>query len=252
LIEPNQILQGDCLEILQTFPDNCIDLTVTSPPYNMRTRISKGKYIKREISDGFSKKYQFFDDALPIDEFYFFHKEVIAQLLRVSKLIFYNFQVVTGSKEAYFKLMGDYAHVIKDIIIWDKGFGQPSMHEKVLNAAFEIILVMENDTLKGRVIQNAKFERGTLSNVWRIGRPNNNPYKEHGAVFPESLCNTILKNFSSEGDIVLDPFAGTGTLLIEAERMNRKWVGIEIVPEYAQLIQSRIDELANTQKSLLF
>ncbi|MGK3946723.1 hypothetical protein ABK046_51220, partial [Streptomyces caeruleatus] len=76
-----------CTDTLARLPDKSVDLVVTSPPYNMRTRIRNGKYTTREKGEHFSKKYASFDDALPIDEFYQFHKDVLTQLLRVSKVV---------------------------------------------------------------------------------------------------------------------------------------------------------------------
>ncbi len=105
-MESNKIHNECCLDTLKRFEDKSIDLVVTSPPYNMRTRIRNGKYTTREKSEHFSKKYKHFDDALPIEEFYSFHSEVLNELLRVSKIVCYNFQIVTGSKEAFFKIIG--------------------------------------------------------------------------------------------------------------------------------------------------
>ena len=106
----------DCLEGLKLLSDNSVDLVVTSPPYNMRTRIRNGEYTTREKSEHFSKKYEHFSDDLTIEEYYDFHKNVLTELLRVSKCVLWNYQIVTGSKEAVFKLIGDFSDKIKDII----------------------------------------------------------------------------------------------------------------------------------------
>ena len=112
-----KLINDDCLIAIQKLANDSIDLIVTSPPYNMRTRVRNGKYTTRETSEHFSKKYKNFHDALSIDDYYTFHKEVINQMLRVSKIIFYNIQIVTGSKEALFKIIGDFNKNIKDIIV---------------------------------------------------------------------------------------------------------------------------------------
>ena len=91
------------------------------------------------------------------------HKNILSELLRVSKVVCYVIQIVTGSKEAFFKIIGDFSEDIKDIIIWDKGSGQPAMHEKILNSSYELILVLEDDKNNGRLINNAQFKRGTMS-----------------------------------------------------------------------------------------
>ena len=135
----NKIYNEDCEITLSKMQDKSIHLVITSPPYNMRTRIINGKYTTREKGNHFSKKYQHFEDALPIDEFYILHKRILSELLRVSKVVCYNFQIVTGSKEAFFKIIGDFNTKIKDIIIWDKNNAQPAMHENVLNSVYEMM-----------------------------------------------------------------------------------------------------------------
>lgn len=239
MLELNKIYHGDCKEVMATFPDNCIDLTVTSPPYNMRTRIRNGKYVEREKAEHFSKKYKYFSDAMPINDFYEFHKEVLIELIRVSKIVCYNFQIVTGSKEAFFKIIGHFNKIIKDIIIWDKGNGQPAMHSNVLNSCYEMILILENDKNCGRVIQNSKFERGKMDNILRLGR-GKKISNIHSATFPESLPSTLIRAFSSKGDIILDPFCGSGTTCKMAVENYRNYIGIEITEEYIPTIENRI------------
>ena len=228
---------GDCLELMKDIPDNSVDLVVTSPPYNMRTRVCKGKYTTREKAEHFSKKYEHFDDALSINDYFTFHCGVIDELLRVSDTVLLNIQIVTGSKEAWFKIIGKYALNIKDIVVWDKGHGQPAMHSGILNRATELIIILESNPQAGRFLRNATFDRGTLSDIWRIGREGKR-VKGHGAVFPEKLVELIIDNFKS--DIVLDPFMGSGTTGKIAKLKNRNFIGIEKVPEYFEIAKERI------------
>lgn len=236
-----KLLQGNCLEALKEFDSN-IDLIITSPPYNMRTRVRNGKYTTREKSEHFSKKYQFFDDALPIDEFYKFHSDVLKELLRVSKIVCYNFQIVTGSKEAFFKIIGDFNKQIKDIIIWDKNTGQPAMHSNILNSCYEFILIMEGDSIAGRHITNAYFKRGEMNNILRIKR-GKKVDGSHGATFPEELVKELMNAFSKENDCILDPFMGTGTTGVVAKKLNRNFIGIELTEEYLKIASDRINGL---------
>ena len=103
-MKTNVCYQGDCLEVMKGIPDKSVDMILTSPPYNMRTRIRNGKYTTREKSEHFSKKYKYFDDALPIDEFYSFHKDCITEMLRISKIVIYNFQIPKNKIQTSFKL----------------------------------------------------------------------------------------------------------------------------------------------------
>ena len=222
--------------------DNSIDCVITSPPYNMNLRIRNGKYCSRQIVKELSTKYSGFDDNLPIEEYNQFHTKVLEELLRISKVVFYNIQIVTGSKRSIFKMIGDFSENLKDIIVWDKGVAQPAMQQQVLNRRTELILVFETDYPISRQYRYANFERGTLNDIWEIKR-GKKISKDHGATFPEELVATIIENFTKEGEIIYDPFMGTGTTAIVSKKMNRKFVGSEIGEDYFELINSRLEEL---------
>jgi site-specific DNA-methyltransferase (adenine-specific)/modification methylase len=245
-VELNKVYNECCLETLKSMPDKFVDLVVTSPPYNMRTRIRNGQYTTKEKSEHFSKKYKHFGDDLPIDEFYSFHTEVLNELLRVSKIICYNFQIVTGSKEAYFKIIGNFNKDIKDIIIWDKGHGQPAMHGQVLNSCYEMILILEDDKNAGRVIKNAKFNRGEMNNMLRLGR-GKSISDVHGAIYPEMLVGKLIKAFSEKGNLIYDPFMGSGTTGVVAHKLDRNWIGSEISSDYCDLTNKRLEPLLKQQ-----
>ena len=238
MLEINQLYHGDCLEYLKKMDDLSVDLTFTSPPYNMRTRVRNGKYTTRETGEHFSKKYEDFHDALSIEEYYEFHKNVLTELMRVSKTTIWNIQIVTGSKEAVFKLIGDFNKNIKDIIVWDKGNGQPAMHSGVLNSVVEYLIIFESDAKAGRCFNRSYFDRGTLNNIWRIKRAKS--IKGHRARFPEELADKVILNFSKPGDIIFDPFLGTGTTAISAIKNNRKFIGCELSEKYFDYILEKI------------
>jgi len=238
----DQIFNENCLETLKRIPDASVNVVVTSPPYNMNLRIRNGVYTSRQIVKEISTKYDGFSDNLPIDDFYRFHSEVLRELLRVSNLVFYNIQIVTGSKRAFFKMIGDFSDKLKDIIIWDKGNGQPAMQEQVLNRRSELVLVFENDYPISRQFRSATFKRGTLDDVWLIKRERKKGVVNHGATFPEELLITILKNFSKENDVVYDPFLGTGTTAIVAKMMNRRYIGSELSKEYFEISKKKLKE----------
>jgi len=241
-MELNKVYNENCLQTLKRFDDNSIDIVITSPPYNMNLRIRNGDYCSRQIVKEFSTKYEGFDDNLPIDEFYELHSNIIRELLRVSNIIFYNIQIVTGSKRAFFKIIGEFSEQLKDIVIWDKGVGQPAMSPGVLNRQSELILIFEKENPISRKFSKYNFERGTLGDIWNISRGKKID-KSHGAVFPEKLVSTILVNFSKEGDIVYDPFMGSGTTAVVSQKLNRKWLGSELSSNYCELIKKRIYEV---------
>lgn len=241
-IELNKIYKESCLETLKRMKDNSIDSVITSPPYNMNLRIRNGVYCSRQIVKELSTKYANFDDNLPIDEYYELHLSILKELLRVSSMVFYNIQIVTGSKRAIFKIIGELSDYLKDIVIWDKGNGQPSMAERVMNRRTELILIFDKNNAISRQFDVCNFKRGTLDDLWLIKR-GKKVSSEHGAVFPEELIYTILENFTKEGNTIYDPFMGTGTTAVVSKKLKRNYIGSEISEEYIKVANKRLKEL---------
>src|SRR3990167_1419752 len=180
-----------------------------------------------------------------MDEYYKFHSKALKEMLRVSPIVFWNIQIVTGSKEAIFKIIGGFAKEITDIIIWDKGFGQPAMNNGVLNRGSELIIIFEKERKNGRTFNQYYFERGTMQDIWRIGRGGKGNEETHTAVFPVELVANILKGWTKQNDIVYDPFIGLGTTAMSAQMIKRKWIGSEISAEYTKLAEARIKSISN-------
>jgi site-specific DNA-methyltransferase (adenine-specific)/modification methylase len=241
-IELNKIYKESCLETLKRMKDNSIDSVITSPPYNMNLRIRNGVYCSRQIVKELSTKYANFDDNLPIDEYYELHLSILKELLRVSNMVFYNIQIVTGSKRAIFKIIGELSDYLKDIVIWDKGNGQPAMAERVMNRRTELILIFDKNNAISRQFDVCNFKRGTLDDLWLIKR-GKKVSSEHGAVFPEELIYTILENFTKEGNTIYDPFMGTGTTAVVSKKLKRNYIGSEISEEYIKVAKKRLKEL---------
>jgi site-specific DNA-methyltransferase (adenine-specific)/modification methylase len=244
-IELNKVYNESCLETLKKMKDGSIDAVITSPPYNMNLRIRNGKYCSRQIVKELSTKYSNFDDNLPIDEYYELHLNILKELLRVSDMVFYNIQIVTGSKRAIFKIIGELSDYLKDIVIWDKGHGQPAMAERVMNRRTELILIFDKNNAISRQFEKCNFKRGTLDDLWLIKR-GKKVSSEHGAVFPEELVSTILENFTNSGDVIYDPFMGTGSTAVVCKKMKRKYIGSEISKEYLKVIDERLKGINDT------
>ncbi|WP_395772626.1 DNA-methyltransferase [Arenimonas sp.] len=244
-IELNKVYNENCLETLKKMKDGSVNAVITSPPYNMNLRIRNGKYCSRQIVKELSTKYSNFDDNLPIDEYYELHLNILKELLRVSDMVFYNIQIVTGSKRAIFKIIGNLSDYLKDIVIWDKGHGQPAMAERVMNRRTELILIFDKNNAISRQFDKCNFNRGTLDDLWLIKR-GQKVSSEHGAVFPEQLVYTILNNFTNEGDIIYDPFMGTGSTAVVSKKLKRNYIGSEISNEYMKVINERLSAVSET------
>lgn len=238
-LELNTLYLEDCRDTLSKMADQSVHIVITSPPYNMNLRIRNGSYCSRQVVKEFSTKYEGFSDNLPIDKFYDLHSSILRELVRVSNLIFYNIQIVTGSKLAFFRMMGEFSHYLKDIIIWDKQHGQPAMQKQVLNRRSELLLVFDSSHAISRQYLSGQFERGTLDDIWAIPRERKNNSK-HTATFPKKLVTKILENFSKPDSIVYDPYAGTGTTLLVAKELGFKFIGSEINPVSFDIAQKNL------------
>ena len=79
-----------------------------------------------------------------------------------------------------------------------------------------------------------------MSDVWRIGRGNHGQVDGHNATFPLDLAGKAIMGWSKEGDIVLDPFLGSGTTAVAAKQLKRKYIGIELSEEYCEIAKQRL------------
>ena len=173
-----------------------------------------------------------------MDEYFKFQDEFISKALQVTDLMFYNIQMITGNKVALLQLMGKYAEKIKEIIIWNKGYGQPAMQNGVLNSQYEFIIVFQNSKPYNRSFEYFGFARGTETNVWDIKRERNNLIK---AGFPQELVKRILKNFVKDGSLILDPYMGSGTTGIVCKELGYDFIGVELDKEMFDKAKERID-----------
>lgn len=201
-MEVDNIYFGDCLELMRKMPDNSVDNVITSPPYNFCLRIHGDKYTRRSPKEkihglNVNKYTNGLADSLSMEDYFDWQCKCIDEMLRVSRgPVFYNIQPVTGNKVAVFKIIGKYADHIREIMIWDKQCAEPAMSENVLNSEYEFVIVLEKGDCKGRQFKTFNAERGTLSNVLRIGKNREN---SHRAAFPLKLPRVILQNFTVAG-----------------------------------------------------
>ena len=224
-----QLYNGDCLEVMQDMPDNSVDYVLTSPPYNSgKTRTNKSNL---------KGKYEYFADNNT--NYLDWCIKVINELLRITNnYIFWNIQANYYNKKDVYKLIGFYADQIEQNIIWNKPNGTPSSYQHRLSNVYEYILVLSN---KKSVVCNPHH----LTNV--ITLPiQSKKNKIHNAVMPQNLSDFIIKNFTKEKEIILDPFMGIGTTGISCVLMNREFIGIELDRDYFDISENRIQEASKS------
>lgn len=218
-----KLYNGDCLELLKDIPDNSVDLVVTDPPYEIETsgagiyKQEDKQYVKELVSmkDGFSE-------------------EILDELCRVMKKI--NIYLFCSQKQIIPLL--DYFVKKKgcnwNLLSWHKSNPVPACGNKYLTDT-EFILFFR---AKGVKIYGS-FDTKKTYYVTPLNQKDKKKYG-HPTCKPEEIVKNLIVNSSNEGDIVLDPFMGSGTTGAVSVGINRKFIGVEIDDGYFKIAQDRI------------
>lgn len=228
--ELNKIYLGDCLTHLSELQTDSVNYTITSPPYNVGTVKGKTKY--QNTKDNYSQQ-----------EYLEWSKNVISELIRVSSgEVFYNIQMLSNNKFALFKIVGEFAEFIKEVIVWDKKNGEPAIEKGVMNSVWEFVIVFSKKDADKRKFCNAKFH-GTFDNILRHKKQSGNEISElNSATFPTDLVRKLLLNFTNEGETILDPFMGSGTTAIACIKEKRNFIGYELDEQIFNYASKRISQ----------
>ncbi len=236
----NRVIEHSA-EQMRELPDNCLHLMVTSPPYNV------------------TKEY---DADLTLQEYLEMLHRVFAETRRV--LVHGGracINVANLGRKPYIpltdyisRLMTGLGFLMRGEIIWHKGAGAgtsmawgswKSASNPVLRDTHEYILVFSKGSFRRRkpagkenTISREQFMEWTKS-VWTM-KPASARKVGHPAPFPVELPYRLIQLYTYRGDIVLDPFLGSGSTALAALQAGRKFVGYEINPEYAALARERI------------
>jgi len=273
----NQIYCGDCETILKTFPDNSIDLIVTSPPYaDQRSKTYGGVHPDQYVEWFLPKSAEFLRVLKPTGTFILNIKEkamdgerhtyVLELILSLRKQGWlWTEEFIWHKKNSY---PGKWSNRFRDA--WERCL--QFNKDRKFAMYQEAVMVPVGDWAKTRLSRlsetdkirdESKSQSGFGKNVssW-VGRdkvyPTNvlhmateSTNKNHSAVFPVELPEWFIKLFTQAGDVVLDPFSGSGTTAVAALQQGRQYVGIDMNPEYCQLAEERIAEIGQGQLELL-
>jgi site-specific DNA-methyltransferase (adenine-specific) len=239
-LELNKIYCMDCLQGMKLMDDNTVDICITSPPYNI------GKSVE-------GNKYKEYKDNLSQDEYYIFIKNVLTEIIRVTKhYVFLNFQILSTNKLCYLSILNDFKLNIKDIMIWHKKQFTPAISQTCLGSSFEFIIILsKKEKSINRTFERAFFnnrEKGQLNsnviygNNMSCEKQFNKNNEENRAVFPEYLVKKLLNMFSKEHDIIFDPFMGSGTTAYVSKMNNRNFIGFDISRQYCDIADKRLQQ----------
>lgn len=230
----NKIICGDILKVIKEIPNGSIDLVVTSPPYNIKNSTGNGLKDGRGgkwANAGLQKGYSHHDDCMPHGEYVKWQRDCLAEMLRVISdkgAIFYNhkWRVQAGLLQDRQDIVSGFP--VRQIIIWRRKGGL-NFNPGYFLPTYEVIYLIAKPKFKLSPKANAHGD------VWEFMQEMNN---NHPAAFPVSLIDRIIS--ATNAKIVLDPFMGSGTTAVSAVNFKRKYIGIDISPEYCDMTKERI------------
>jgi len=229
----NQIVCGDCSEVMKDWPDKYVDLVFTSPPYNLiREYTSGGPNQGRQYKSHQQRQAYWYDDARPESEYREWQRKILTELIRICKgSVFYNHKIRYGIKrrgETYHPYQLIHGFLLWCEIIWDRGIPGAGNWPRWCPQEERIY------QLNRPIIWNG-YDGG---NIWRIAPNANN--NEHPCTFPVELPRRAIAACSGPEHIILDPFCGSGTTCVAAKMLGRKYIGIDISPEYCEIARQRL------------
>jgi DNA modification methylase len=266
----NTIGLGDCVELIDEMPAASIDLVFTSPPYfNARPEYSDYEEYEQYL---LKMRQVIKRTARVLNEGRFFVINCSPVLLRrasrseSSKRIAVPFDLHRIFSEEGFDFIDDIIWVKPEGAGWATGRGRrfaadrnPLQYKAVPVTEYVLVYRKHSDTLIDWHIRNHPDKEAVeaskigddyeRTNVWRINPRINS---KHPAAFPIELAQKVISYYSFKGDVILDPFAGSGTVGAAAAKLGRKFVLFDINPEYVQMMQRDSHSwLGNESKNVL-
>jgi len=274
MIETGKIINGDCVEVMKALPEGCVDLVVTSPPYNANI------------------KYDVYDDGRSMEEYWQFTKDWLSQAYRVLKddgriavnvpiemnvqerggRILFNAEFWMMMKEVGFKFFGmvdlteDSPHRVRQTA-WGSWMSASAPY--IYNPKECVILAYKKyskkinkgesqwtgewtQTEEGKMKQIFKDEdKKDFMNLvfgrWEYFADTKSLTK---ATFSMDIPVKAIKILTYKNDIVLDPFMGSGTSAVAAETLDRRWLGIELSENYTNIATTRVNAFMEEKKQL--
>ena len=235
-METNIIYNEDCLKTMERIHDNSVDLVVTSPPYN------KGFYANKNAKqskvwntlNGRKIAYDSFSDDMSPEEYEEWQKAVISECIRILKpsgSLFYNHKDIIY-KGLIVPPKWVYDFKVRQQIIWDRQSSCMIDPHYFMPANEWIYWIVKDEK---RVFFD-KEKSAFRTNIWRMNTDKN----PHPAPFPYIMAANIINCCSKEGDIVYDPFMGSGTTALASVKLGRQYIGSEISEKYVQMANEKI------------
>jgi len=232
-MELNKIYNQDCLEGLRQLPDHCVDLVVTDPPYELETQgggifDAKGAYKQygsncpRKVMKNIANITDGFDGA------------ILDELCRVMKKINIYLWCSQKQLQKYIDYFANNKGCNWDLLCWHKSNPVPSCGNKYLSDTEYCLFFREKGVqLYGTFATKKKY--------WvQESNTEDNEKWGHPTIKPMNMIQTLIINSSQEGEVVLDPFMGSGTTAVAAIKEKRNYIGYELNTDYYTRATKRI------------
>jgi len=216
------IVLGDCLEKIKSISNNSVDLVVTDPPYLINYKTSRRK----------DKSHKFCSPILN-DTNESLISNIIIELYRVMKDNTSMYMFCSSDKVDFFKQELEKKFTIKNMIIWVKNNHTAGDLKGAFGRKYEIIFLVS----KGRSL----FRGKRITDVWNFDKVSGSK-QTHQNQKPLDLIKQCISKHSNDGDLVLDPFAGSGTTGLACQELNRQYILIEQDKEYFNVMKERLNK----------
>ncbi|MEM8800473.1 MAG: site-specific DNA-methyltransferase [Pseudomonadota bacterium] len=244
----DQIIKGDCVDVMRSFPDASVDMIFADPPYNLQLRDTLLRPDNSKV-DAVTDGWDQFSSLDAYDDFSMAWLKETRRVLKPSGGLW-----VIGSYHNIFRIgrvLQDLGFWILNDIIWRKTNPMPNFRGRRLTNAHETLIWCARSEEERRYVFNYDATKSLNDGVqmrsdWEIPicagkeRIRIDGEKAHSTQKPEALLHRVLVTGSREGDIILDPFLGSGTTGAVAKRLGRHFIGIEREEVYINVASERI------------
>lgn len=230
------LYEGDCLEVMADLPSDSVDIVITSPPYNLGNNHHTG-----------NNRHNPYDDNLPEDEYQHNQRMVLGEIYRVLKddgSLFYNHKnrIKKGVQISPYEWLLQTEFYIKQELVW---FNGSQNFDKIRFYPMTERVYWLTKSPKTKLFNSINHHDVFTREDW----PVEGTSKQHKRAFPVKMVEDILSCFP-EAKTALDPYAGSGTVGVACEQLNRNSILIEMEPEYCELIRERMKN-ATSQTRLM-
>lgn len=242
MIKTNHLICGDAIQEMSQLPDSSIDLVIADPPYNL------GKNYGNNL------------DQKTWQEYEPFTRKWLTEVVRILKPTgsLYVFMGMRFISKLFIMMEDEFHLLFNGWITWHytQGMGRKNgfspRHEDILYFTKTNSFTFQLDDI--RIPQKYYRERNNMQganpgDVWQFSHVHycSAEREQHPTQKPEALIERMIRASSYVGDIVLDPFVGSGTTCRVADLLQRRWIGIDMNPEYIELSQRRINNSSSQE-----